>query len=317
MQFPKTTANTATGIVHTGENDREKLRAARVSIASNGVLVALKVAVGLATGSVAVLAEAVHSTTDLLAALVAFFAVRAASVPPDADHPYGHGKMESLSSLLEAVFIVGAAIYIFSEAIGTLRADKPTAQPTSWLAIGVMAISAVVNYFVVRYLFAVARKTDSPALEADARHLSVDIWTSVGVLVGLLLSRWTNNPAVDPIVAMGVSGFVLHIAVRIVREAVAPLSDAVLPVSEVRAIEEIIHADAQILDFHKLRTRKAGSQRHVDVHIQVDDEMSLKDAHDLTEALEDKIRAALPNVQVVIHTEPYEEERQHHAGNPH
>lgn len=296
-------------------HDHEKIGAARVSILSNTVLVVLKLVVGIISGSVSVLSEAVHSASDLLAAFIAFFAVRAASAPPDKDHPFGHGKMESLSGLLEALLIIGAAGFIVFEALHALQRNELTIP--GWLPITVMVISTVVNFFVVRYLFDVAGRTDSPALAADARHLSVDIWTSLGVLVGLLLARWTGLAWLDPAIALVVSVFVFITAFRIVRDAVAPLSDAVLPENEVSLIEGIFEEDPRVLDWHKLRTRKSGSSRHVDVHIHVEDDMSLRDAHELTEQIEDKIRAALPNVHIVIHTEPFEEERAHHRDNPH
>jgi cation diffusion facilitator family transporter len=295
-------------------NGRAKIRAARLSVVSNSVLVLLKLTVGIAIGSAAVLSEAIHSATDLAASIIAFFAVRAADAPPDEDHPYGHGKMESISGLFEAVLIGAAGMFIVTEAIRAIR--HPSGAPVGW-GIGVMVLSTVVNTFVARHLFAVARRTDSLALEADAHHLSVDVWTSIAVALGLGLVYLTGLRWLDPVVALIVGLFVLRTAWDISRQAAQPLVDRQLPEDEVRAVEQTMRDDDRILSWHKLRTRKSGSERHIDVHIQVDDEMSLREAHAVTEELEDRMRAALPNVRVMIHTEPYEEEKRHHEENPH
>jgi cation diffusion facilitator family transporter len=294
---------------------RVKTRAAALSIVSNSVLVAVKLAVGFAIGSVAVLSEAVHSATDLLASIIAFFAVRASDAPPDQEHPYGHGKMESLSGLAEALLILVAGGYIVHEAFHALQHGR-AGGAVGW-GIAVMALSALVNTFIARYLFRVARETDSLALEADAHHLNIDVWTSAGVVFGLVLVALTGNPVFDPLVALVVAFFILKTGWDVLTSAFAPLLDARLPEAEIAAVERIMEANPAILSWHKLRTRKAGSHRHIDVHIQVDDDMSLRDAHRLTEDLEDEIRACLPNVHVVIHTEPYEEEIEHHRENPH
>lgn len=293
----------------------DKVAAARLSVISNTALVVVKLIVGLSTGSVAVLSEAVHSATDLTAALIAFFTVRVSDAPPDKDHPYGHGKLESISGVVEALLILAAGVYIVYEAANALMQQRKP-ESVGW-GIAVMALSAGVNTFVARRLFAVARRTDSLALEADAHHLSIDIWTSLGVVAGLALVGITGIPQFDAIVALIVACFIIRTAFDLTRNAVAPLLDSVLPESEVRAVEDLMAEDRRILSWHKLRTRKSGSQRHIDVHIQVDDDMSLRDAHRLTEELEDQMRELLPNVEVMIHTEPYEEEMRHHQETPH
>jgi cation diffusion facilitator family transporter len=294
---------------------REKIDAARLSVFSNTFLVALKLAVGLAIGSVAVLSEAVHSATDLIAALIAYFAVRASTAPPDETHPYGHGKVESVSSMVEALLVVGAGVYIVIEAIRALQYNRPT--PALGWGMSVMVLSAVVNSVVARRLFNVARRADSAALEADAHHLSIDVWTSVGVVVGLGLVALTGWHWLDPMVGIVVAVFIFLTGWQIARGALSPLLDVRLPESELQAIIAVLDDDPRILSWHKLRTRKAGAQRHIDVHIQVDDGLSLRDAHELTEELEDQMRDTLPNVEVMIHTEPYEEEQRHHEETPH
>lgn len=289
--------------------------AARLSILSNAFLVVLKLGVGVWTGSVAILSEAVHSATDLAAALIAFFAVRASDAPPDDDHPYGHGKYESVSGAVEALLIFGAAAFIVAEAVRALAQGREPHQ-LGW-GIVVMGVSAGVNTLVARRLFAVARKTDSLALEADAHHLSIDVWTSLGVVAGLALVQITGVGVFDPLVALVIAAFIVRTAYRLTRDALVPLTDSMLPEAEVKAVEQIMRSDARVLSYHKLRTRKSGSYRHIDVHIQVDDDLTLREAHALTEELEDRMRDALPNAEVMIHTEPYEEERRHHEEIPH
>lgn len=293
---------------------RSKLGAARLSVISNTTLVILKLAIGIGIGSAAVISEAIHSATDLAAAIIAFFAVRAAEVPPDKDHPYGHGKLESVSGLIEALMIGAAGLFIVAEAIRSFQ--SPSNAHVGW-GVAVMALSVVVNTFVARNLRAVAKRTDSIALEADAHHLSVDVWTSVGVAVGLGLEHLTGLRWLDPLVALVVGLFVLHTAFDISRRAALPLVDHRLPEEEVRLVEQIMRNDPRILGWHKLRTRKSGSDRYIDVHIQLDDDLSLREAHSITEEMEDRIRGCLPNVRVMIHTEPYEEEKRHHEENPH
>lgn len=293
----------------------EKIDAARLSVFSNTFLVALKLGVGLTIGSVAVLSEAVHSATDLIAALIAYFAIRASTAPPDETHPYGHGKVESVSSMVEALLVVGAGVYIVFEAIRALQHNEPT--PALGWGVAVMVLSAVVNTVVARRLFDVARRADSAALKADAHHLSIDVWTSVGVVVGLGLVALTGWHWLDPLVGIMVAVFIFLTGWQIARGALSPLLDVRLPESELKAIVAVLDDDPRILSWHKLRTRKAGAQRHIDVHIQVDDGLSLRDAHELTEELEDQMRDTLPNVEVMIHTEPFEEEQRHHEETPH
>ncbi len=297
------------------ESSREKLGAARLSVLSNTFLIVLKLAVGWKIGSVAVLSEGAHSASDLVAALIAYFAVKASALPPDEEHPYGHGKVESLSGLIEALLIFGAAIWIVIESVQALFSGS-RAHTVGW-GIVVMGVSAVVNALISRRLLAVARKTESQALEADAHHLMTDVWTSLGVLIGLILVHFTGDSRFDPLVALLVSTFIFKAAWSISRDAIQFLLDGRLPEEEIATVQEILTKDVRVLGWHKLRSRKSGSERHIDLHVQMDDDLSLRAAHALTEELEDKIRAALPNVAVIIHPEPFEEEKRHQEEVPH
>jgi cation diffusion facilitator family transporter len=296
----------------------EKIAAARLSIYSNTTLALLKLVVGALTGSVSVLSEAAHSATDLVASWVAYFAVRVADRPADDDHPYGHGKIENLSGMAEALLILAAGGWVLYEAIAKLARHDP--PPQTDLGIVVMAVSSVVNTVVAARLFRVASKTDSHALAADAEHLRADVVTSAGVLVGLVLVRITGIAWLDPAVAIAVAALILYASWRLTRAALNPLMDTRLPEEDVGAIRSILVEEPRVLGFHKLRTRKSGSARYVDAHVMLDDDLSLVDAHDLTEELEDRMRDRLPNSEITLHMEPYRREQQHqferHGGPP-
>lgn len=293
------------------EGGRSKLQAARLSVASNSLLTLLKFAVGFGTGSIGVLSEALHSAVDLMAAGIAYFSVRVSDSPPDEDHPYGHGKIESISGLIEAVLIFAGAGLILIEAFNKLR--SPHADPVKGVGWGlaVMALSALVNLLISSYLHRIAKEQDSPALRADAEHLRADVLSSLGVFLGLLLVSLTGQPRFDPLAAMVITLMILRAAWRLTRDALQPLLDGSLPEAEEAAIRRILDEDERVLGYHKLRTRKSGSQRHADMHVQIEDESTLIEAHDLTEELEDRIRAVLPAIHINIHTEPYREELRH------
>jgi cation diffusion facilitator family transporter len=289
---------------------RRKRAAAGLSIASNSVLVLFKFLIGFVSGSVSVLSEAVHSLTDLIASGIAFLSVRASDTPPDTEHPYGHGKIESISGLLEALLIGAAGLYIVFESVEKLRA--PAAQvPLVTAGLIVMGVSTLTNFLISSYLRRIARETDSHALEADGEHLRTDVWTSLGVFIGLLLTRLTGATWFDPLAALLVALLIFRTAYRLTRDSLSLLMDARLPAEEETAIQRLLEADPRVLSYHKLRTRKSGSQRHVDVHVQIEDNCTLVQAHELTEELEDRIRATLPATQVNIHIEPYYAEMRH------
>lgn len=294
-----------------------KVAAARLSIYSNVFLTVAKLVVGILGGSVSVISEAAHSANDLVASAIAFWSVRVADRPADEHHPYGHGKVESLSGMVEALLIMGAAIYIVYEAV--MRILHGGGEPQVVSGIVVMAISATVNYGISTYLFRIAEATDSLALAADAEHLRTDVVTSVGVLIGLMLVRITGWTIIDPIAAIAVALLIGHASLRLTRSALQPLVDTRLPETDLALVRAVLDEDPRVHEYHKLRSRKAGSYRHIDVHILVEDDLSLLDAHALTEELEDQIESVLPNSEVMIHTEPYSFERQHqheHHGGP-
>jgi cation diffusion facilitator family transporter len=278
--------------------------AATLSVASNSTLVVLKLVVGFLSGSVSIIAEGIHSANDLIAALIAFISVRISEQPPDEEHPYGHGKAESISAAAEAILIVGAAVWIVIEAVRRLL--KP--EPVEHLGIGVavMGISVVLNIMVSRYLFRVAREEDSPALEADAHHLATDVYTSMGVVAGLAVTGLTGWHIVDPLMAIGVAMLILKIGLGLTMKSLHHLMDAQLPTAEVSRIEGILNGETRIHSWHNLRTRKSGSTRHIDLHIVFRNDATLLEAHQVADELEKRIAQEMAPAHVVIHVDPYD-----------
>jgi cation diffusion facilitator family transporter len=278
--------------------------AATLSVASNSTLVVLKLVVGFLSGSVSIIAEGIHSANDLIAALIAFISVRISEQPPDEEHPYGHGKAESISAAAEAILIVGAAVWIVIEAVRRLL--KP--EPVEHLGIGVamMGISVVLNIVVSRYLFRVAREEDSPALEADAHHLATDVYTSMGVVAGLAVTGLTGWHIVDPLMAIGVAMLILKIGLGLTMKSLHHLMDAQLPTAEVSRIEGILNGETRIHSWHNLRTRKSGSTRHIDLHIVFRNDATLLEAHQVADELEKRIAQEMAPAHVVIHVDPYD-----------
>lgn len=284
-------------------HQQEKVKAARISVLSNSLLVSIKLAVGMLMGSVAVLSEAIHSGLDLLAAIIAFYAVGKSGKPADERHPYGHGKWENVSGVVEALLILAAAIYIIYEAAQRLMGD--TEIEHLGLGSAVMAISALVNWFVSRYLFRVARTTRSVALEADAWHLRADVYTSIGVLVGLALIAVTKITILDSLAAIVVALLIIKSSIKLTISAMGDIFDVKLPAEDEAKIREVLSRhEGDCIDFHRLRSRKSGSARFIDMHIVVPKKWSIEEAHKKSDLIETEIRQTLPNTEVIIHIDP-------------
>ncbi len=287
-----------------------KTGAAVLSVASNSLLIILKIIVGILIGSVAVISEAIHSGVDLVAALIALFAVRASSQAADERHPYGHGKYENVSGTIEAVLIFIAAAWIIYEAV--LKLIHPTAIEAPAWGVGVMLVSAIVNTLVSQRLFKVGKATDSVALQADAWHLRTDVYTSAGVMFGLLVIWLAGviNPGLrllwlDPAVAIAVALMIIKAAWDLTRESGRDLLDASLPEKDIDWIAQFVTSNwPQVRSFHHLRTRKAGPNRFLDFHVAVDDRMSVGDAHALGDEIVVALKERLPESRVHIHIEP-------------
>jgi cation diffusion facilitator family transporter len=282
-----------------------KVRAALLSVASNSILILLKIVAGVLTGSVSVLTEAVHSTIDLLASVVAYLSLRKADVPADASHPYGHEKLENLSAAGEGLLIlVGAGVIVYES---VRRLIDGSHVHSLGFGIVVISISAVANLGVSTVLGRRARATRSPALEGDAAHLRTDAVTSFAVLVGLVVVQATGQDWLDPAVALAVAAAIVVAGVRIVSRSSRVLVDEALPPAELQTIRETLETfgpSRGVVGFHRLRARRAGARRHVDLHVQFREGTTLEDAHRSAHELQDAIADRLGDVDVLIHLEP-------------
>jgi cation diffusion facilitator family transporter len=278
----------------------KKVSVARLSVASNTLLIIMKLAAGIMSGSVSIISEAIHSMMDLLAAIIAYFAVRISDHPADERHPYGHGKYENVSGVVEALLIFIAAIWIIFEAAQKLI----TNESSEFLGVGiaVMFVSALVNTIVSRRLYKVAKETQSMALEADALHLKTDVYTSLGVAVGLSLIYLTGIQILDPIVAILVALMIIRESYSLLMRAYRPLLDTALDKDEVQLIDTILQENN--VHYHGLKTRKSGNYKFVEFHLELDPDAKIIDAHNRCDEIEDLLKSKLDYLSVTIHVEP-------------
>jgi cation diffusion facilitator family transporter len=277
-------------------------RAALISVVSNTFLVLGKAVVGLLGGSAALLSEALHSALDLLAALMAWISLKFSAHPPDWEHPFGHGKWENLSAFLEGLLIILVALGVFFQA--GQRLFSPVAITLVPLGLAVLGVSAGVNLLVSRALKGAARRFDSVALDADASHLSTDVYTSVGALVGLLGYKLTGNPLFDTVAALGVGLIIFWIGLKVTHGGLHGLLDTRLPAEEEEAVREMVAATEPIIAIKELRSRKAGPVRYLNLTLVVCRWENLEEVHRLCDSLEGKIKSRFPGAMVFIHPEP-------------
>ena len=282
----------------------KKVSIARLSIISNSFLIVMKLIVGLISGSISIISEAIHSFMDLLASIIAFFSVKISDSPADERHPYGHGKFENVSGVIEAVLIFVAAFWIIYEAVKKI-ANPGEIENISYGFI-VMMISAIINFIVSRKLYKVAKETESIALEADALHLKTDVYTSAGVAMGLLLIWITGYHLLDPIIAILVALLILKESIELFLKAYSPLLDISLSEKELERIKSIINAHCTgRISFHDLRSRKAGNYNYIDFHLNLPENLTVKEAHQICDVIENDIKANLKNTEVTIHVENF------------
>lgn len=289
---------------------KQKISVALLSVASNCTLVILKLITGILTGSISILSEAAHSSMDLIASIIAFFAVRISARRPDAEHPFGHGKVEDISALAEALLIVIAAVWIVVEAVNKIIAPQPL-ETIDW-GIAVMLLSVVANIVVSQLLFTVGKRTDSPALIADAWHLRTDVWTSAGVMVALAII-WVgarlfpqiNLTWIDPAAAILVAILILRAAFTLTMGAIKDLIDTSPPAHELYWLSNYLESwYPTVRSIHRIRTRKSGAARFIDLHIVVDPAMTVSDSHEITEKMTAAVREKLSGADLTVHTEP-------------
>ncbi len=289
-------------------NARRNRAAALLSLASNATLTVAKLVVGLVTGSVAVLSDAANSAGDLVASGIAFAGVRAAARPADEDHPYGHERSENLAALVEGLLVLAAGGAVAVEATRRLIAGSSGLVSLD-IAVGVMVVSALVNVAVSARLRRVARATGSPAIAADAAHIASDVWTSAGAAAGLVIVWATGWTRVDAAVGVAIALYVVVVGARIAWRAGQILIDQALPDEEMDLISTTLDAFAarEGVGFHAVRARRSGTKRHIDMHMVVDPDTTVREGHALSGRVKAAVQRALPGSEVLIHLEDHDQ----------
>jgi cation diffusion facilitator family transporter len=279
-------------------------RAAALSFTANFLLMILKIVVGIMSGSVAVLSDGIDSAEDSVASIFAFISIRLATTPADEEHPYGHGKAESIAAAGQAILIAGAAGFIVYQ--GIQRLIDRDVQIDTTPGIIALVVTGVVNIGVVLYVARAARQTGSVALNADARHLWTNVVQAGGVLLALVLVATTGHTLFDPIMALLLAAYLLWTASQVFMTALAEIMDMRLPEAEQQIVIACINEgrDRGVRGYHQLRTRKAGRQRYIDFHLLVDPEETVDEAHTVCDSIEHAIKEKLPGAVVVMHLEP-------------
>ena len=266
-------------------------------------LIGLKVVVAVLTGSISILAQAVDSFLDLFAIVISLFAVSIATKPADGEHPFGHGKVENIAAVVQAMLIFTAGVLIIYSAVR--RIILGTTVELTEAGIGVMLVSIIASIFLSRHLLKVSRAVDSIALEANARNIAADVYSAAGVLVGLVAIRFTGLNILDPIIALVVALFILKAAYDVMRKSFGGLVDIRLPEAEEAEIKScIMEHYSELVSFHELRTRKAGSWCYIDLHLVMPKNASVEEAHQMCDHLEQDIENRLQHTNVTIHVEP-------------
>ena len=280
-----------------------KTGAAKLLIGTVIGLIILKLIVGWLTGSISILAQAADSLMDILAGIITFSAIRIAANPADKEHPYGHGKAEDIAGVLQGILIaVAAGLIIYSS---VRRIITGASVELAEAGIAVMAVSIVVSFILSRHLSKVARITASVALEANARNIAADIYSALAVLVAMIAVRLTGYSVIDPVIAIGVAIYLLKIARDTVRKPLSGLIDEKLPHSQETIIKDCLAKHSQyVLGYHALRTRRSGSQYYIDLHLVMNKDIGLQQAHDVCDLIEMEIKSSLPGANVTIHVEP-------------
>lgn len=285
-------------------SSNRKEKTAILSVISNTLLIILKVIAGIISGSVSIISEAIHSAIDLIASIISYFSVKFSSKPADIQHPYGHGKIENISAAIEGLLIFVAAIFIINEAVEKIIHPSEIKETT--IGIVVMLFAAIVNIFVSRRLYKVAKEEDSMALEADALHLKTDVYTSLGVGLGMVLIVLTDINLLDPIIAILVALLIIREAWDLMKRAYNPLLDAKLSNEDEELILTTIEKYSdKYINISNLRTRKSGSIKYIEFHIVLDGDITVTKSHDLCDEIEKDLENILGNTNISIHVEPY------------
>ncbi|MCS6919181.1 MAG: cation diffusion facilitator family transporter [Fimbriimonadales bacterium] len=287
--------------------DCTKRRAAVLSLSYNLAAAGVKLVAALLTGSVSLLSEALHSATDVVASFFAYLGVRIGATPPDKQHPYGHGKVETLAGFGESILLMLIVGYLMVEGVRRLIVGSEL-EHLEW-GVGVMALSTLTSLAVGQYVWRVGKRTHSLALMSNGQHLMIDFWTSLGLLIALGVIHFTGWTFIDALLAIAIALWLFRGAWRLAHRAFHELIDHSLPQEELAQIHQILRSEPHLLNYHNLRTRRSGAMRYVDVHIVLPNDWSLQQAHAVADALERQIECKLHPVEVTIHVDPYDPER--------
>lgn len=286
-------------------NVKKKI-AAGVSIVSNSSLIVMKIAAGLISGSISIISEALHSLADLAASFIAYFSIVKSSEPADDDHPFGHGKYEDLAGFIEALLIILTAFYIFYIAVEKLVKFGMDYEFETNLGLIIMLISTIVNFVVSRYLFYMAKQSDSIALQTDAEHLNMDVYSSLAIFLGLFTVKLTGFYILDPIFAIIVAGIILKTGLNLTKQASNNLLDGTLPEAERETIKSVIEhfKDKGLIGVKSIKTSKSGSKRVIQLTIYLPCKLTLLDTHILCDEIEQALDESFTHSSVIIHAEP-------------
>lgn len=281
----------------------EKKFAAALSITSNTLVFLFKIVAGILSGSISIISEAIHSVSDFLASVLTFFAVTRSSEPADKEHPFGHGKYEDMSGFIEGGLIILAGIYIIYESSKKLiYGYELKSEPL--LGIAAMGFAVLANFLVSQYLFYVAKKSDSVSLKADGEHLRTDIYSSLGVLVGLILIKYTGLAILDPIIAIIVALIIFKAGFEISKETLNNLLDSSISDEDIKKIENIIENNQVIKGYKNIKGRKSGQYKEVELTLLFNEDMKIKCCHNICDQIECEIKNEIENASIVIHPEP-------------
>jgi ferrous-iron efflux pump FieF len=276
--------------------------AAVASVSVAAILICAKLALWLVTGSVAILGTLVDSGLDAIASIVTFIGVRQAAQPPDRAHRYGHGKAEAIGALVQAGFVIGSALFLAIEAARRLIQPQPIEQ--SGLGIAVLLLAILMTAALLGFQRAVVGRTGSIAIQADSVHYRSDLLMNLAVIAALILIEATGWPVIDPLIGLGVVLVLLYSAFRMGRHALDMLMDRELPAEARARIRKLALGHPRAHDVHDLRTRRAGSDVFIELHLELDADLNLEQAHDITHEVETRIRAAFPEADILVHQEP-------------
>lgn len=282
--------------------DRYRRLATYASVAVALILIAAKLATYMATGAVSILSSLMDSSVDLLASIVTLLGVAQALRPPDSTHRFGHGKAEPLAALAQSAFVAGSGLFLAYEGVGRLVDPRPVVAPE--LGIVTMLFAIVMTGSLIVFQRWVIRRTGSMAIAADSMHYSGDLLMNSAVIAALALTAWSGWPYWDPIFALSIAVFLVWGASRIVRAALGVLMDRELPEADRDRVTQVVNAHVQARGIHDLRTRSTGIGQQIEFHLELDPDLTLAKAHDITDEIERELRAAFPNAEFAIHQEP-------------